>query len=72
MKGSTRNELLEVVAELGELAPELRLGQLIANVATLARGPQAESVWDAEDEELLAAAETLRDRLRERAESAAR
>ena len=34
----------------------MRFGQLIANLATLARGLTAEGLWDAEDEELLAAA----------------
>jgi hypothetical protein len=34
----------------------MRFGQLIANLATLARGLSAEGLWDAEDEELLAAA----------------
>lgn len=32
---------------------------LVANVATSARGPQVEALWDSEDEELLAAARRL-------------
>jgi hypothetical protein len=32
------------------------VGQLIANLATLARGPTVEAIWDTEDEELLQAA----------------
>ena len=32
------------------------IGQLIANLSTLAKGLSAESVWDVEDDELLAAA----------------
>jgi hypothetical protein len=55
----SRKELLALLAELSEAAPELRLGQLIANVATLAHGAKPEAVWDAEDEELLAAARRL-------------
>jgi hypothetical protein len=51
-----RTELLRVLAELSELCPEMRLGQLIANLATLAQGATVESIWDAEDDELLAAA----------------
>ena len=31
---------------------------MIANLCLLAEGPRAESVWDVEDEEMLAAAET--------------
>ncbi len=68
---SMRAELLAVITELGEHAPDLRLGQLIANVATLARGAKAESVWDCEDDELLAAARRLLEKYRGRRESAA-
>lgn len=63
----TRQELLHILAEVSEQCPEMRFGQLIANLATLARGPEIESIWDAEDGELLAAAreqlETLLSRL---------
>ena len=54
-----REELLRLVAELSEADPELRLGQLIANLATLALGAKPEAVWDAEDAELLGAAQRL-------------
>lgn len=56
MTNPIREELLSVVAELSTTCPEMRFGQLIANLATLARGASASDVWDAEDEELLAAA----------------
>jgi hypothetical protein len=51
-----RSELLSVLSDLSEACPEMRLGQLVANLATLAKGPTVEAIWDAEDEELLAAA----------------
>jgi hypothetical protein len=54
-----REELLRLLAELSDVDPELRLGQLIANLATLAQGAKSEAIWDAEDEELLAAARRL-------------
>ena len=63
-----REELLQTLARLGELFPEWRFGQLIANVATAARGPQVEAIWDSEDEELLAAAQRLLDHNRGRKE----
>lgn len=53
---AARTELLQALAELSAACPEMRMGQLIANLAALARGVAAEAVWDAEDEELLAAA----------------
>ena len=52
---ASREELLQVLGELGELFPDWRFGQMIANVATSARGPHVEGIWDSEDEELLAA-----------------
>jgi hypothetical protein len=56
MMNPIRRELLNVLAELSTACPEMRFGQLIANLSTLARGLSAEGIWDAEDEELLAAA----------------
>jgi len=56
MSSSVRSELLRVLTELSELCPEVRLGQLIANLAYLARGLSNESIWDVEDEELVEAA----------------
>ena len=49
------DELLDSLAELRQLLPTMRLGQLIANMATVARGPVPGAIWDMEDEELLKA-----------------
>jgi hypothetical protein len=54
----TRREILELLAELSEIAPEIRLGQLITNLSYLARGLSNEAIWDMEDEQLLQAART--------------
>ena len=56
MTSQTRRELLEVLSEMSAQCPEVRLGQLVANLSTLAKGPTVEAIWDTEDEELLAAA----------------
>ena len=56
MISPVRQEVLQVLAELSEICPEVRLGQLIANLSYLARGLSNESIWDMEDEELLDAA----------------
>lgn len=56
MMNPVRQEVLQVLAELSEAVPELRFGQMIANLSYLARGFTSESIWDMEDEELLAAA----------------
>ena len=56
MTNETRRELLQVLGELSEQCPEVRLGQLIANPGTLAKGLTVEAIWDVEGEELLEAA----------------
>jgi hypothetical protein len=56
MINPVRQEVLHVLAELSEVCPEVRLGQLMANLSYLARGLSNEAIWDMEDEELLTAA----------------
>jgi hypothetical protein len=65
MSPTTRTDLLAPLAELGRAFPDWRFGQLVANVATAARGPTAEAIWDAEDEEFVAAARRLIERNRD-------
>lgn len=50
-----RQDILRQLGRLSELAPDLRFGQLIANLAFLAAGPWDQTLWDLEDEELLTA-----------------
>jgi hypothetical protein len=57
MTDSTRVHLLHRLSELMQLCPEMRLGQLIANMAAVARGAEIGGVWEMEDDELLAAVE---------------
>jgi hypothetical protein len=56
---SNRAKVLNVLAQLSEVMPELRFGQLVVNLSYVAKGPANESIWDVEDEELLAAAQGL-------------
>jgi hypothetical protein len=63
---TTRGDLLRLLAELSDLDPDLRLGQLVANLATLANGARVEAIWDSEDEELVAAAQRLVEHYRQR------
>jgi hypothetical protein len=51
-----RREVLRVLEELSATCPEDRFGQMIANLAMLARGDAEGALWDMEDEELVAAA----------------
>lgn len=55
MSEDVRTELLSRLGELGRACPEMRLGQLIANLAVVARGTEPGAVWEMEDEELLTA-----------------
>jgi hypothetical protein len=53
MTTPVRKEILRLLEQVSELSPEVRLGQLIANLSYMAVGPTAEAVWDMEDEQLL-------------------
>jgi hypothetical protein len=53
---TTRAELLEALAELGQVHPHWRLGQTLVNLAMAAGRLDAGGVWDLEDDEALAAA----------------
>ncbi|HZW33115.1 MAG TPA: hypothetical protein VFF52_20530 [Isosphaeraceae bacterium] len=68
---TTREELFRALAVLSDENPELRLGQLVTNLATLARGAQVEAIWDCEDEEFLTAANRLVEHYRARKASVA-
>jgi hypothetical protein len=63
---TTRAELLKTLAELGEIHPHWRLGQMLANVAMAAGHAESEAVWDLEDEEALAAARGMVERRQQR------
>jgi hypothetical protein len=56
MIDTQRSEVLRALEELSEACPEYRLGQMIANLARLARGHAEGALWEIEDAELLAAA----------------
>jgi hypothetical protein len=72
MNRDVRDELLSTLSRFSDHAPDLRFGQLIANLAFLARASGPEDVWEVEDEELLEAARShLRD-LEQRTNSQAR
>lgn len=71
MNSTERDELLETLRELTAAAPDVRFGQLVQNLAYLARGPANESVWDVEDEELLRAARRQLAQLRQQSKTPA-
>lgn len=56
MNDESRADVLGAIKGLSEACPEYRLGQLVVNLALLARPQDADPTWNVEDEELLAAA----------------
>ena len=68
MMNPVRQQVLNLLGELSEVAPDVRLGQLIANLSYMARGLATESIWDMEDEELLEAARKHLEQWRSRQE----
>lgn len=54
MTADVRQEALAVFGELASLAPEVRLGQLMAHLGFLGEDQVERSLWDIEDDELLA------------------
>ena len=67
----TRQEILERLARLSELAPDMRFGQLIANLAFMAAGPWDQTLWDLEDNQLLDSVRQMEADLSQRAGEAA-
>ncbi|MCI0638406.1 MAG: hypothetical protein L0Y72_23845 [Gemmataceae bacterium] len=58
--------LLDAILRLRQLFPGMRFGQLVANLMTAAGCAETDSIWDVEDERLLAAAQRLAARNNER------
>ncbi len=56
MFGSTRHELLKLIEELSAACPEYRFGQLVLNLAFLAREDGDRLAWDLKDAEFVEAA----------------
>jgi hypothetical protein len=67
---STRQEILARLARLSELAPDMRFGQLIANLAFMAAGPWDQTLWDLEDEQLVGAIRQMESDLAQRSDGA--
>jgi hypothetical protein len=55
MISAQRQDILRLLEHLSELTPDVRFGQLIANLSYLAVAPTAEAIWDMEDDQLITA-----------------
>jgi len=56
MINATRHELLKLIEDLSAACPEYRFGQLVLNLAFLARENGDRLAWDLEDAEFVEAA----------------
>jgi hypothetical protein len=54
MTSAVRKEALDVLGELCELSPDVRLGQLLAHLGFLGEDQTGRGLWDIDDEQLLA------------------
>ena len=50
----TQREALSLLAELCELSPDVRLGQLMAHLGLLGEDETGRTLWDIDDDQLLA------------------
>ena len=67
MSAPEDQEVFEALRAMRAQYPDWRMGQLVCNLATWARGAQPSAVWDVEDRELI---NTAREHLRKRGQNA--
>jgi hypothetical protein len=60
MNQATQHEFIERLAEIWELSPDVRFGQLLANLGFLVEDQTDQSLWDAEDSQVLGVMEKHR------------
>jgi hypothetical protein len=60
MTQATQHELIEKLAEIQQLSPDVRFGQLLANLGLLVEDQTDQSLWDVEDATLLEVIENHR------------
>jgi hypothetical protein len=60
------HEILETLSSLWKLSPDVRFGQLLANLGFLVEDQTDQSLWDVEDETLLKVMEKHRTELAHR------
>jgi hypothetical protein len=66
---ATQHELIERLADIQQLSPDIRFGQLLANLGFLVEDQTDQSIWDVEDTRLLEVMEKHRADLLRRQQS---
>jgi len=54
MTTDPRREIVELLGEMCELSPDVRVGQLLAHLGFLGEDETGRTLWDLDDEQLLA------------------
>jgi hypothetical protein len=54
MNSTTKQETLALLGEVWDLSPDVRLGQLLAHLGFLGEDQTGRSLWDIDDDQLLA------------------
>jgi hypothetical protein len=70
MMPNSQREALTLLAELCELSPDIRLGQLLAHLGFLGEDQTGRNLGDIDDEELLSVLHHHRDELMQRLQDA--
>jgi hypothetical protein len=63
MTSAAQTDLTEKLAEIRDLSPDVRFGQLLANLRFLVEDQTDQSLWNVEDSEMLRVMEKHRDDL---------
>ena len=63
MTATNQREILTLLAEVWALAPDVRVGQLMAQLGFLGEDQTGRTLWDIDDEELFAVLAQHRDEL---------
>jgi hypothetical protein len=70
MTPATQHDLIETLADLRRLSPDVPFGKLLANLGILVEDQTYQSLWDVEDARLLEVMERHRADLRRRQQRA--
>ena len=68
MTTTARQEATEILIELIERSPKIRLGQLLAHLGFLGHDRTGRNLWDIEDEEFLAVLAHHREELNQKSD----
>lgn len=66
MNDTLRTEILDTLVEVAELSPDVRIGQMLANIGFLVEARAGGSIWDIEDSALMEVVQEHKEELERR------